>query len=247
MKNRIAKTSDSHSGDWALRIENVESFVQQVVGFATNGHFQGYNWAGGLAVDQNPSAIHGYYKYMPQGNDSAQVLVNSYRMDPGPDTMQVLESALMNLPPASVYTPFDIPLSYNSAPKVDTINISFSAGYYFADTALAQAGSVLYLDDISIDYYPVSVAEIKPQANKLLLYPNPSNGILNLQSAQALENGLELRIYDLQGREVKSFRQNGTAAGSVYSFNLETLADGFYTYTLSSGKYSQQGKFSIMR
>ncbi len=239
-------TSDSHTGNSAIRIESMESFVQQIVGFMTNGQFQGYNWTGGMAVNQNPQSIHGYYKYMPQGNDTAQVGVYSYRHEPGVDTISVLEQKLISLPAASDYTYFEIPLTYDMNPKVDSVNITVSAGYFFADSAFMKIGSTLYLDDIGIDYFPVSVADIAAAKENFSLSPNPSKGNVYLEVKQALQEKAEFLVYDLQGKTVKNISLNGISPGQSYKIDLNSLRDGFYTYSISSRQFTQSGKLLLM-
>jgi hypothetical protein len=199
-----------------------------------------------MAVNQNPQSIHGYYKYMPQGNDTAQVGVYSYRHEPGVDTISVLEQKLISLPAASDYTYFEIPLTYDMNPKVDSVNITVSAGYFFADSAFMKIGSTLYLDDIGIDYFPVSVADIAAAKENFSLSPNPSKGNVYLEVKQALQEKAEFLVYDLQGKTVKNISLNGISPGQSYKIDLNSLRDGFYTYSISSRQFTQSGKLLLM-
>lgn len=72
----------------------------------------------------------------------------------------------------------------------------------------------------------------------VFVYPNPSNGIVNLRLNTDLYNSLGLRIFNAVGQEVKSELFTGLGYGSVVSTDLGRLPSGtyqFYLYNTQNG------------
>lgn len=237
------KTNDMYTGDWAIQIRNVTSFVGETIGYLTNGQFQGFNSIGGLGVDQNPSLVSGYYKYIPIGTDTAQAAIFSYLYDVSGDSAIMLEQQIVNLPPANSYTYFEIPLAYNSNPHVDTINISFAAG--LMATGLTP-GSKLILDDITIDYYPVSVSENKVPENNFLFYPNPARDNVSIRNKSANPFTGTITLFDNLDRQVYSGALT-IPSGSRVSIRLTELSEGIYFYRIKNDRVEQKGKILVIR
>jgi hypothetical protein len=235
------KTNDKHGGSWALRIENVTSFVGETIGYLTNGDFQGFNWTGGLGVDANPSLISGYYKYLPEGNDTAQAGVFTYYYDASGDSNIIVEQKIVNLHPADTYTYFEIPLEYNSNPPVDTINLAFSGG--MIESGLVE-GSVLFLDDIQIEYFPVSVDEKMASTPGFLIYPNPCKDYIFIRPQQDGPASGTLELYDAQGKLLltQDLSKYGTTVNRI---DLSKLENGFYYFRLNGSNGQFPGKIIV--
>ena len=74
--------------------------------------------------------------------------------------------------------------------------------------------------------------------NELIIYPNPTNDILNITGLAEMEGGIEYSIYDNLGRLVL----NGNLTDQTQSINCAEIARGLYTLQIiSSNKtYSRQ-------
>ncbi len=79
-------------------------------------------------------------------------------------------------------------------------------------------------------------------------YPNPFNPATVISFEIPSRNFVELKIYDLLGREITSLVNEEKDAGK-YSirFNGNSLASGVYFYKLTSGNYSQTKKLILMK
>jgi hypothetical protein len=149
------RTADAHSGEYAIRIESVETYIPDDDGMITAnmGFLMPYSEQIDLSeslpsfpVDFNPTSLAGYYKFYPHQDDTASVFViltdsegNEYRSD-------------IALPAANEYTPFTLMFSYPYQMEITGISIVASTSLYF-DTSLEQTGelgSVLYLDDLEL-------------------------------------------------------------------------------------------------
>ena len=215
------KNTSSYSGNYAMRLETVGATFNDTAGYITNGYFGNNGPAGGLQVWGNPWKVTGYYKYFPVGSDTAWAgAFTSY------NTIGV-ETVFIPLTNQNSYTYFEIPLTYNSFPTVDTINIAFSSSN-ITSGSFNGLGSALYLDELGIIYYPLSETEhsILLESN---IYPNPfhDNGILYINAEPGAR--FSFLIYDAAGRLV--MRDDNIHSGNNM-IHKEGLADGLYEYSV---------------
>lgn len=137
----------------------------------------------------------------------------------------------------------------------DTISWSF---YYRApmtsgvvDTIYANGNSVDLSQDPSGDAWnyaqnflvrvtgSTTVAEARPGGSFALLqnYPNPFNPSTRIRYELPVAGNVELRVYDIAGREVATLVNESQAAGAhevVFdASNLRALASGMYVYRLT--------------
>ncbi|MDR0605518.1 MAG: PCMD domain-containing protein, partial [Bacteroidales bacterium] len=108
----------------------------------------------GQPFTSRPTAIKGFYKYIPVNGDSAAIEV---RLEKSGTVLgggkQVIYTEV------STWTQFDIPINYLSDEVPDTIVVIFASSANYDFTSLAtlmacqgQIGSALYLDDVEFDY-----------------------------------------------------------------------------------------------
>ena len=240
----VTQSTDAHSGQYALRIENVLSMNGDTVGFASNGYFYNEEFAGGMAVVQNPMKVTGYYKYSPVGNDTALVGIFTSKYDSNLGYGVRLDSGLVKLPAASNYTYFEVPLYYNGWPTADSLNITFASGNFQNDTSLLVVGSVLLVDDIEVLYNPVSVEEFSFQKSALI-YPNPAKDILFIKMIDQARNQA-FKMYDAKGALV--FEGNCQFQdGMIASMNISEIPNGLYFYQINDGKSIVSGKLTIQK
>lgn len=240
----VTQSTDAHSGQYALRIENVLSVNGDTIGFASNGYLFNEEFAGGMEVIQNPIKVSGYYKYNPVGSDTALVGIFTSKYEPTFGVTVRLDSGLVKLPAASNYTYFEVPLYYNGWPVADTLNITFASGNFQNDSSLLVLGSVLLIDDIEVLYNPVSTQEFTFQKTDLV-YPNPAVNVLYIKMLNMAVNQT-FRLFDAKGALVFDGNcqyQNGMIA----SMDISNIPDGLYFYQLTDGASQQTGKLTIQK
>jgi hypothetical protein len=141
----VTKTTDSYSGTYAIRIEN----VNYVNGFASAFAFagpQGNNGPKpGFAVSERELFFEGYYKFFPQNNDTMIIGVMMY--DKG---IQVGWGFIQDTISKSSYTYFAIPVNYSNgfagAPDSATVVLlPFNGG------PSPMGNSVLFVDSIGFN------------------------------------------------------------------------------------------------
>jgi hypothetical protein len=177
------KSDDSYWGNYALELHNIRMPGDQIIGIVTNGYLGDNGPAGGMAVDGNPMLLSGYYKYFPDGPDTALAGAWSYDYDPIGDSIVLLEQIIINLPFAEDYTYFEIPFQYNDWPPVDTLNITFTAGNIAEDSSYVGLNSVLYIDSLTLEYYPVSNGPDLNREKTCIIYPNPAHDCIRIVSS----------------------------------------------------------------
>ena len=240
----VTRSTDAHSGLYALRIENVLSNGGDTLGFATNGYFGEEDFMGGMAVTLNPTKVTGYYKYTPVGNDSAIVGAFMSKYDVTFGVSVRLDSMLIKLPAASSYTYFEVLLNYNGWPIADSLNITFVSGNFNDDTSLLVPGSVLLIDDLEVFYNPVSVQDVTFEKAKNI-YPNPAQNVLYIKLDKNNPKQL-FSLYDAKGALV--FEGNCEFQdGTIAAIDISAIPQGLYFYQLNNGTSNQSGKLTIQR
>lgn len=79
-------------------------------------------------------------------------------------------------------------------------------------------------------------------------YPNPFNPETNIQFSVPVNGAVELKIYDMLGKEVATLVNSELTAGVYnYKFNAANLSSGVYFYTLKAGEYRETKRMLLVR
>jgi len=80
-------------------------------------------------------------------------------------------------------------------------------------------------------------------------YPNPFNPTTTIRFDLPEKTNVELVVYDILGRRVKSLVDNQVRNPGRYevSFNANALASGVYIYKLTTKNYSQARKMLLVK
>ncbi|HRE40333.1 MAG TPA: T9SS type A sorting domain-containing protein [Ignavibacteria bacterium] len=79
-------------------------------------------------------------------------------------------------------------------------------------------------------------------------YPNPFNPVTNIQYDLPVGKFVVLKIYDINGREVKTLVNEFKPAGRyVYSFNAGELSSGIYFYKIEAGEFVVTKKMILLK
>jgi len=104
--------------------------------------------------------------------------------------------------------------------------ISGDAQIYFDFNApiITNMVATEFVDDLGVN-------TVNPAKNQVVIYPNPTNNLLNIQPNRGVVLE-EVTIYNLQGRKLLSFNKNLT------QLNLETLSSGMYILNIQTSEGS---------
>lgn len=79
-------------------------------------------------------------------------------------------------------------------------------------------------------------------------YPNPFNPTTNIKFSIPKGGFVELKVYDLLGREVATLAQDPFEAGTyIIGFNAGNLSSGIYFYTLISGDFKETKRMLLIK
>jgi len=209
--NAVSKTTDSHIGAFALRVETIELFGD-TIGFVTNGQFGDTSVTSGQAFNIVFDTLVGYYKYSPIGLDTAGIGLTFYRNG------NVVGGAFRQLSAQSSYAQFKVPFVLPQVPDTLRIDIITSINSNIL-------GSTLFIDDLKLNSIITSLDKEIPEIKSLNIYPNPAKEILNL-TFEPLAKTVQIEIIDAIGRLFEE--QILQKSDSRTQFNLERLNKGTY-------------------
>lgn len=236
----VTQDNTPYIGSYDCRIETTVAQFGDTIGYITNGNFNGPNGpGGGMQVMQNPQKITGYYKYIPVGSDTGLAGAWSYHWDVPGDSAQTLEEQLIWLPAAANWTYFEINLSYNTWPAVDTLNIAFASSNYDG-TGGIFVGSQLFIDELGVSYFPMGIEEAS--TTPVAVFPNPATRFLNVRLENVAIGQQAINIYNAEGQLVRSEKFNNASQSGFYTLEVNELAAGSYTWQIV-GTDNQSGTF----
>lgn len=79
-------------------------------------------------------------------------------------------------------------------------------------------------------------------------YPNPFNPATTINYAIPKDGKVEIKVYDMLGREVATLVNEYKTAGKYeVTFNADNLSSGVYLYTIRAGDFSETKKLMLMK
>jgi hypothetical protein len=151
----VTKSTDRNSGSFSARLESKQLSLPSVVvpGVVTLGTLnidifaQTYSISGGVPISDKPTHLKGFYKYSPKGGDSCAIGIGMMHWT-GTARDSVGLGIFSTHDTVNTWTPFITWINYVLPDQPDTFNILAISS---ADST-PTAGTVLYVDDISLDY-----------------------------------------------------------------------------------------------
>lgn len=241
----VTKTTDSHEGSFAVRIETTQTLIEDTLGFITNGQMGEDNPTGGMAVDSTPEKLTGYYKYIPVGPDTAIGGLFLYHYNENTGISDLLEETFIQLPPADEYTYFEVEVGYFSLPEPDTVNIAFASSNLQDYQTYIGLGSELFIDALQISYKP-NLVGIEQQEKKTshLVYPNPASDKIFIEFQVVPKNDILISIVNSNGAVVYEKKINSLAT-KLIDIPVNDFLTGLYFYSIDADSNSYSGKFII--
>jgi hypothetical protein len=242
--------NDVHSGNAALKISTIRiknkpadlnAWLPDITGLAFTGNvssdFKKLNY--GFPNISRPDKLEFYYKYFPQGTDSAKVSVILLRRNGNKqDTVGYAQKILG--PQLTAYFHSEVPIIYKLSGRPDTAVVLLLSS---KDTLTGKVGSALLIDDIDLTGGDVGLFNYADEES-ISLFPNPVSDILTIKTTPGAARLLE--ISDLTGRTIARF----PIYNECSQFNFESWDPGIYMYsildmhsaTIRSGKVCIVGK-----
>ncbi|NOT37246.1 MAG: T9SS type A sorting domain-containing protein [Saprospiraceae bacterium] len=124
----------------------------------------------------------------------------------------------------------------------DNYSVTKSGIYYYRIKQVDRNGKFTYSRVISIK------VEIQGELS-LVVYPNPTDGILNIEIGMVEDSELEVRVFDEKGKNVFTnpfggFRKAGTHKEML---NTKVLVPGQYNLQIKTSKGLINKRFTVIR
>lgn len=203
------RSTDAHSGDYSIRLRSTSKSGTFVPGAFTTGDIINLNDVNNVGVHLGRPYAHtaqatnfeGWFKYEPQGNDSALFQVYFLK-----NSVEIGRGEYMEKNAVSDWTKFDIAINWTSADIPDTvvIAVSASAAINFVNLFQCQGeiGSQLFVDDIAFTGNGISVNEASFSQISASLFPNPAIDKVTLSINQTISDNMFVQMFDLSGKKV---------------------------------------------
>ena len=158
-----SKTTDAHSGKFAIKLETMKYGDFIITGLLLSGVFDPIllkdvpNYViEGKPFKKKPIKFSGYFKYFPADGDSCNFYINITRYNPVTNQRDTIADAnLYAWDTVSTYRLFEMPLTYYRTDlEPDTIKIaiiSSAGGRDYTGQGTPKVGSVILLDDLSLE------------------------------------------------------------------------------------------------
>ncbi|MBC8048037.1 MAG: T9SS type A sorting domain-containing protein [Fimbriimonadaceae bacterium] len=240
-----AKTTDSHSGEFAAELTTKTitiPFVGDLTlpGALVLGEIQfsvspvpSAAIIGGFPISVAADGFMGYYKYAPAAGDTFNISVAAKK-----DGVIIGGGEFRSDVAVSTYTLFEITITYGVPEIPDTILIGITSSGGF-DSAIP--GSVLHVDDLALTGL-VSADDLAGSGIKPNIFPNPANDFINIYNP--LKTNALIELYDLAGNKVDVIE----IKSGLNTINVANYAAGIYMFRMTdAGDYLYAGKFKVAR
>lgn len=228
------KETGAHSGTYCVKLETVNVTIQGPTnGVLTTGDLitsPPYGVEGGLPFPYRPDSLIGWYKSTPVNGDLGTIEVTL--LDVNADT---IGRGKFYTPAFSVssWTRFAVAVDYYSGAVPDkAITLASSS-----DGFNAVVGSLIWIDDLSFVYNPLSIAE--ETLKNIPVYSSNRNIYVNLLGVTS-DNSV-LNCYSVDGKLMLSQNLQNNTVNSIYT----GFSDGIYIYSIQNGNNTCTGKVSI--
>jgi hypothetical protein len=207
-----AKSTDSYTGTYALELnQTLSNNGDTIWSNVTNGYWTNNGPAGGQPYSSSPTSVECYYKYTPNGTDSAFINFQFFQ-----NGSSIANAGNVFPNSVSSYTLWTTPLN---AMTPDTVLIVIGAG--------ENIGSQFLIDHIDFSF-PVGIAE-GITVEKLVSYPNPTTDVLKIKFEILNNNAVTIRLIDVTGKQLETRSLGNLSAGTYReSFNTSHFTSGIY-------------------
>lgn len=223
----ISKTTDAHSGDFAVKCSSFyDPWLQMnLSGTLAYGIVDPINGISPVAFTSRPDSLTFWMKYFPQDNSNYFAVLSLTKWNPQTESTDYIGFATsQGGTTIANYTRISVPLTYISLLSPDTIVLTFQ-------TCLNQntPNIELYIDDIALVYNNIATDVVT--LPEFALFPNPVMNELEVTSAQTTA----YTIYTVDGKPMSS----GLLNTGSNSFDLTWLHSGIYILKTDTG-YAKQ-------
>jgi hypothetical protein len=216
-----------NSGSYSIRISNNMALLPSWGAF-------GIIWTGGLQgndnpafeVEGHPNKLYGYYKFLPENNDTFEIHIRLYNNGNDIGGGQFKTAEMTN-----AWLPFTVDISeYEVA---DSARIMLLACYN-NDAPDPTGNSVLFIDNLSFDSLIVDGMEHISNQHTSVAFPNPAYDFLTLTS----KNNCSDYMYTIVSVDGKEWATDKTMRFNE-QIDIRHLPNGAYFLNIQTSKHSE--------
>ena len=130
---------------------------------------------------------------------------------------------------------------FPSASDFETVSVTTISSNYFVENFMFKiefksgGGNNLFIDDINISSPNVGIDE-QSNLEELNVYPNPTDGLSNLQFSLHKQQHMEIELVDMVGRQISKVH-TGTLQSGSHNLTIPTqnLSQGIYMLQINYG------------
>jgi hypothetical protein len=145
----------------------------------------------------------------------------------------------------SMFTSIDFSTSIETGWVNRTDGNTWTIYYYLKNGEVIGKGLSDYLAPAT------PVIETSEKLNDYIsVYPNPFNAVTNIKFSLSKKSDVNIRIYDISGREVSAENIGSLNTGTYnYRINAASLPSGIYFYTIynNAGNILYKGRFALVK
>ena len=230
----------SDIGNYSLRLENNTSLLPSIEGFGVVLQNRSSVLTDGpgpyFPITGHPMSLTGYYKYLPQGNDTMRILVLLFK-----NGVAIVGRAFITTDTIPDWRPFTINFpTYSSADSCSILIASYNANGLPPEFS-PRGNSVLYIDNLNFDVLITSTQSQITNQDSFNLYPNPASNFIFLKTTVTNDSEKTLNIYNVIGKLVRTEK----LISSQSKINIENLNAGIYMIEIKSRGLSEKKRLII--
>ena len=221
----------------ALLIKNYQSGENVRHGYCYVGTENNQTYRRSFPVEDSFAYIQGYYKYFPDGPDTARIL---YRTWSGTRTLSYKDNYISE--PSSEWKFFSFPIDYYREEVPD------SAVLVAWSSKLSEGGGIgtkLYLDNLKLVMEPTPLKlSVKEYTSQYNVYPNPAKDLLYINALKSIsitEQNFSCWVMNAQAQMIEL---NVQGEGQQKKIDISQLSPSVYFLMIQEGDtYSKPLKF----
>lgn len=256
----VTRSADFYLGSYSTHLENKVTSTDTTTGILETigpNNFPNGGMDPCFPINTRYTTLKGFYKFIPQNGDSAQVVTMLYK------TGYVHSQGFGNLLAAgwktiggatTVWTPFSTINFYYDSPTIipDSAYISLSASqgmsFYTGTKIPVKGNSAFYVDALNFDTYLTGINNYSKITKHFSLFPSASSGNFGVEFETAKPDYTTIKIFDLNGKEVKNLF-TGLLGSGIHKYNFEAieLKSGNYLFVIATGSGYTSEKITIIK
>ncbi|MBN8569611.1 MAG: T9SS type A sorting domain-containing protein [Ignavibacteria bacterium] len=132
--------------------------------------------------------------------------------------------------------------------KIEPANSYYDISFTNLNTGWASGNSIISNTQNGVTSVSSLSAQVPEKFQLKQNYPNPFNPATIINFDINASSFVSLKIYDMNGREIKSLVNENLSAGSYgVNFNAAELNSGIYFYTLNTGNFRETKKMMLVK